>query len=74
MCCIFNMFHKGQSSGDGDVSDGPWERERRRRNRASDEDNGRYFGEPDIDSKASSFIARFHESRVMDAESQTYSY
>ncbi|KAG6467364.1 hypothetical protein ZIOFF_074807 [Zingiber officinale] len=35
-----------------------------------DEDWGRWgAGEPDVDSKASSFIAKFHEARCMDAES-----
>lgn len=36
-----------------------------RRVRTSDEDRGRYFAEPDIDRKASDFIAKFYESRVI---------
>ncbi|KAL8157854.1 hypothetical protein AgCh_002536 [Apium graveolens] len=34
----------------------------------SDEDKGRWVGDRRIDSKASAFIARFHESRVSDPE------
>ncbi|RWW05917.1 hypothetical protein GW17_00030780 [Ensete ventricosum] len=40
-----------------------------RKIRPSDEDRGRWVGEPDVDSKASAFIAKFHESRFMDLES-----
>ncbi|KAG0449285.1 hypothetical protein HPP92_027402 [Vanilla planifolia] len=36
--------------------------------RPSDEDHGSWVGEPDVDRKASDFIAKFHESRCMDAE------
>lgn len=64
----------GESRGDGEDSDRPWERDRRRRNSDSDEDKGRYIAEPDIDKKASAFIDRFHQGRVKDAESQIYSY
>ncbi|KAG9459990.1 hypothetical protein H6P81_004498 [Aristolochia fimbriata] len=42
-----------------------------RKPRPSDEDRGRFFAEPDIDRKATAFIARFYETRVMDAERQT---
>lgn len=45
-----------------------------RRLRPSDEDRGRYVGEPDIDWKADIFIAKFHEARVMDPERQTAKY
>ncbi|KAJ3679626.1 hypothetical protein LUZ60_017637 [Juncus effusus] len=34
-----------------------------RKIRPSDEDRGYYIGEPDVDRKASDFIARFYESR-----------
>ncbi|WOG83498.1 hypothetical protein DCAR_0102673 [Daucus carota subsp. sativus] len=34
----------------------------------SDEDKGRWVGDRRIDSKATAFIARFHESRVSDPE------
>ncbi|URD98614.1 hypothetical protein MUK42_31246 [Musa troglodytarum] len=39
--------------------------------RPSDEDRGRWVGEPDVDVKASAFIAKFHETRFMDLERQT---
>lgn len=40
--------------------------------RPSDEDRGRYWvGEPDVDNKATAFIAKFHEARFMDLETQT---
>ncbi|KAF7847957.1 hypothetical protein BT93_L2415 [Corymbia citriodora subsp. variegata] len=34
----------------------------------SDYDNGRYVAEPGIDKKATAFIAKFHETRVMESE------
>ncbi|KAL4329267.1 hypothetical protein HN51_036229 [Arachis hypogaea] len=37
---------------------------------ASDEDRGRWVGEPGIDRKASDFIARYYAARVTDSESQ----
>ncbi|RRT64783.1 hypothetical protein B296_00009778 [Ensete ventricosum] len=40
-----------------------------RKIRPSDEDRGMWVGEPDVDRKASAFIAKFHESRFMDLES-----
>ncbi|KAG1364340.1 hypothetical protein COCNU_11G011670 [Cocos nucifera] len=36
--------------------------------RPSDEDRGRYVGEPDIDMKASEFIANVYKIRSMDPE------
>ncbi|WOL17488.1 hypothetical protein Cni_G26280 [Canna indica] len=50
-----------------------WEPRHSSRNkvRPSDEDRGRWVGEPDVDTKASAFIARFHEARFMDLERQT---
>lgn len=36
-----------------------------RKIRPSDEDRGYYVGEPDVDRRASAFIARFYESRQM---------
>jgi hypothetical protein len=42
-----------------------------RRVRKSDEDRVHYVGEPDIDRKATLFIANFHEARVKEAEWQT---
>ncbi|RRT72104.1 hypothetical protein BHM03_00029485 [Ensete ventricosum] len=40
-----------------------------RKVRPSDEDGGWWVGEPDVDRKASAFIAKFHASRIMDLES-----
>ncbi|THU59198.1 hypothetical protein C4D60_Mb03t22450 [Musa balbisiana] len=40
-----------------------------RKIRPSDEDRGKWVGEPDVDRKASAFIAKFHESRFMDLQS-----
>ncbi|THU44428.1 hypothetical protein C4D60_Mb02t07270 [Musa balbisiana] len=40
-----------------------------RKVRPSDEDRGWWVGEPDVDRKASAFIAKFHASRIMDLES-----
>lgn len=34
----------------------------------SDEDRGRWVGEPDIDRKATEFITRFHEARFSDIQ------
>ncbi|GAB2294197.1 hypothetical protein Dimus_028415 [Dionaea muscipula] len=37
----------------------------------SDEDTRYWVAEPDIDRKASAFIAKFYEARMSDPESQT---
>ncbi|KAE9604615.1 hypothetical protein Lal_00011041 [Lupinus albus] len=42
----------------------------RRRIFASDEDRGYWIAEPDIDMKASDFIARYYATRVTDSEHQ----
>ncbi|CAD5168013.1 unnamed protein product [Musa acuminata subsp. malaccensis] len=47
-----------------------WEQRYTRRISSSDEDRGRWIGEPDVDKKASDFIARFYASRFMDSEHQ----
>ncbi|KAG6469870.1 hypothetical protein ZIOFF_070803 [Zingiber officinale] len=48
-----------------------WEQRRARKVRPSDEDHGRWFGAPDVDEKASDFIARFYAaSRSTDSERQ----
>ncbi|XP_074591155.1 putative inactive receptor kinase At2g26730 [Curcuma longa] len=47
-----------------------WEQRRARKVRPSDEDHGRWFGAPDVDEKASDFIARFYASRFTDSERQ----
>ncbi|KAK3415943.1 hypothetical protein EUGRSUZ_H01334 [Eucalyptus grandis] len=36
----------------------------------SDYDKDRYVAEPRIDKKATAFIAKFHETRVMESECQ----
>ncbi|WOH07438.1 hypothetical protein DCAR_0726868 [Daucus carota subsp. sativus] len=41
-----------------------WDDGYTRRACASDEDRGRWIGDRRIDSKASAFIARFHQSRL----------
>ncbi|KAF8387595.1 hypothetical protein HHK36_026248 [Tetracentron sinense] len=43
-----------------------------RRVRPSDDDKVRWVAEPDIDNKASAFIAKFYETRVSDSERQTF--
>ncbi|CAL9108615.1 unnamed protein product [Musa hybrid cultivar] len=62
----------GRSPRGDDEVEWEWEREREkkhtRRVRPSDEDRGRWIGEPDVDKKASDFIARFYASRFMDSE------
>ncbi|KMZ64169.1 hypothetical protein ZOSMA_37G00490 [Zostera marina] len=35
---------------------------------ASDEDRGRWVGEPDIDRKATEFITKFHETRCTEIQ------
>ncbi|KAK4743541.1 hypothetical protein SAY87_001542 [Trapa incisa] len=37
----------------------------------SDYDKGRYVAKPGIDNLATEFIAKFHESRVLESEIQT---
>ncbi|KAK3415945.1 hypothetical protein EUGRSUZ_H01332 [Eucalyptus grandis] len=36
----------------------------------SDYDKGKYVAEPGIDKKATAFITKFHETRVMESERQ----
>lgn len=42
-----------------------------RKVRPSDDDYCHWVGAPDVDTKASAFIAKFHEARFMDLETQT---
>ncbi|URE23259.1 hypothetical protein MUK42_16042 [Musa troglodytarum] len=44
-----------------------------RKIRPSDEDRPRWVGDPDVDNKASAFIANFKKSRFMDPQSHTSS-
>ncbi|KAI3918053.1 hypothetical protein MKW92_025956 [Papaver armeniacum] len=67
---IFNIFKSSRSSSYMD--DMGWDDAVNvRKVRPSDDDKGRWVAEPDIDRKASAFIARFYESRVSDPERQT---
>lgn len=63
---IFSIFKACCSGG----SEDNWDEAGNTRSRIcpSDEDRGRWVGEPGIDRKASAFIARFHETRVSDPE------
>lgn len=48
-----------------------WEPRHTRRIRPSDDDRGYFwFSEPDVDNKASDFIARFYASRYTEADQQ----
>ncbi|KAJ4968212.1 hypothetical protein NE237_014913 [Protea cynaroides] len=69
---IFNLFSKASKGRkSGDVEDTWDESVNLRRVRPSDEDKGRWVAEPDIDRKASAFIAKFYEARVSDSDRQT---
>ena len=63
--CLFFKF-SGRSRY-RDVDDDDWEPRYTRKIRHSDEDRWRWVGEPDVDKKASDFIARFHQSRNLVA-------
>lgn len=47
-----------------------WEPRHTRKIRPSDEDRPGRIGEPDVDIKATAFIAKFHETRFTDPERQ----
>ncbi|KAI3951717.1 hypothetical protein MKW98_013775 [Papaver atlanticum] len=67
---IFSIFKSSRSSSY--MEDMGWDDAVNvRKVRPSDDDKGRWVAEPDIDRKASAFIARFYESRVSDPERQT---
>ncbi|KAI3905384.1 hypothetical protein MKX01_001833 [Papaver californicum] len=67
---IFSIFKSSRSSNYMD--DMGWDDAVNvRKVRPSDDDKGRWVAEPDIDRKASAFIARFYESRVSDPDRQT---
>jgi len=61
------MFSAKSSCKD---DEGDWEPRYTNKIRPSDEDRGRWVGEPDVDRKASAFIAKFHETRFTDSERQ----
>lgn len=70
---MFSMFQYKRSR-DGDDFDDGCEIRGTRRTITSDDESGSYFADPDIDSRASDYIANFHRSRIMNSESQTYAY
>ncbi|PKA59133.1 hypothetical protein AXF42_Ash001226 [Apostasia shenzhenica] len=65
--CSCLSFSSGKSRG-GDDFDDDWEWRGTRKIRPSDEDGKRWVGEPDVDRKASDFIAKFYENRHTDPE------
>ncbi|WOK92990.1 hypothetical protein Cni_G01682 [Canna indica] len=56
-CLFFLKPSKGCEEGERYVSRKIW---------PSDEDRGRWVGEPDVDRKASAFIAKFYQSRFTE--------
>lgn len=60
LCLCFKF--PGRSRYRDEVDD--WDPGYTRKIRPSDEDRGRWVGEPDVDKKASEFIARFYQSRT----------
>ena len=61
---IFSFSRKSRRYHDDEASD--WEGPARlRKVRSSDEDDGWWVGERDVDQKASDFIATFHQRRVV---------
>ncbi|KAL5702059.1 hypothetical protein ACHQM5_027325 [Ranunculus cassubicifolius] len=66
---IFNIFRSRRRSRNSDMG---WDEATNiRKVRPSDDDKDRWVAEPDIDNKASAFIAKFYESRVSDPDRQT---
>ncbi|PIA60659.1 hypothetical protein AQUCO_00300288v1 [Aquilegia coerulea] len=66
---LFSIFSIFKSKKTHDSDDIGWDESVNiRRVRRSDYDKGYWVAEPEINKKASAFIAKFYESRVSDAE------
>ncbi|KAI4369346.1 hypothetical protein MLD38_017794 [Melastoma candidum] len=65
---LFKPVRRSSSSSSGRRVEDPQEDViRTRKVRPSDYDKGRYVAEPGIDTKATAFIAKFHESQAVAA-------
>ncbi|RLM65160.1 hypothetical protein C2845_PM16G10290 [Panicum miliaceum] len=66
--CIFSFSRKSRRyhvDDDDEASDWEGPPARLRKVRSSDEDDGWWVGERDVDQKASDFIATFHQRRLV---------